>query len=1162
MTGSFFRYLARFPKSIILISLLASIFFFCQIQNNLFQDGRLIINSSMEPFISRDSGTWDLFRQAEEDFGNDQVLVIAIKPRSPKTFDLALVEKINRLTIEIQEKVPEVSRVMSITNTSQPSGACIGKSYFHQLEAGSVCLSVLDKIQHQLDCLAQPPPPAPSSESDLEDNLAADLDIDFDEDLFSDSEPSESSHKLDPDLNSAPGSQSELVCTADIFQKGKDQLLREAEEQLESSFVKLKNDPFIIKDLLSQDLQTAGIIIKFKPSAKIKSRTINKTVRELLKPFNSSEVKTAYAGQLRQQFEAGKIIRKDFWTILPVSFLVIVLVLAISFQSIRGVIIPVSVVFTGIIWTAGIFALNGEKLNLVTMACSPILICVGSAYVIHIINQYYHEAAKNGQEKKNIISLTVTKVSMPLCITALTTIAGFAALTISPIPAIKELGLYTCIGISFIIFLSLTLAPALLSLFSAAPPKKINKNSLIEEILFKESIWIKNNSRKIIIIWIIMGMIAGIGIFRVNINSSTSNFKKDSQISQDLEFIQDNLAGINNIEIIFKGKESPAQLKTVAAIHGLDKLAAWLEQKDGPNELMDIKGLRIDKVYTPVTYIAYYQGLSDLSEKKINTLLNLKQNQNNLFYNPCRDLLKITIRMKISGSTAFLKLQKSLEKKLPEFLPDLEARFTGSGVLASESADNIARGQVQSISIALLIVFIILSILFLSFKMGLIALYPNLVAIALFFGTLGWLNIPIGITISMIASIALGIGVDDTIHFLSHFNENVKKSRDEKLASQKTVQHIGKPIFFTTLSLTMGFIVFTVSDMESQILFGLLTAFTLWICLITDLTFLPSIMMETKLITAWDYLDLHYDEKFLKEIEMFRGMTVSETKIATLMAYTVDLKKNEILFDEGDSGEELYLVLAGSVSIFLKGENREEDIEVVRLEKGATFGEMGLFRKCQRTAAVKAASNTSLLAISEKTLLKLQRRYPYIAARLYLNLARGLSRTINKSNVFHLVGGYSETSEDRQSSAQKPLAASIFEKMSKRQLKKFQQYGKRQSFTAGTNLFSTGDSCSYLMVILSGELEVIISKGDIKKSIAIIQQNDFAGEASFLGSNKTRQADIITTRDTQVLTLTQESLDQLLNQDKRLAAKFTYNMVSMLSDRLEKTTAEIFKEKG
>ena len=431
----------------------------------------------------------------------------------------------------------------------------------------------------------------------------------------------------------------------------------------------------------------------------------------------------------------------------------------------------------------------------------------------------------------------------------------------------------------------------------------------------------------------------------LKIDSSSKNFPEDSPIIKDLNLVEKHLAGTDSLRIVFRPKQNISkeknELKTAETIYGLNKLQSWLEQENGKNEISSINGLAIDKVYSPVTYLKYYRsGLEKLTDKEVFRFFDdINNNQGPKFMNKEETLILITLRMRVDGSNTFLRLRNSIEEKTKIFVPKLKVSFTGGQVLTSESTNNIALGQIQSVFLALMVIFVILTCMFLSWKMGVIALFPNIVAVLIFFGSLGWMSIPIGLTISVIAAIALGIGVDDTIHFLNHYNDTLKKIRDKRESSIETLKHIARPMILTTISLSAGFILFVLSDMSSQILFGAMTAFTLIICLATDMTFLPSVVMETGLITVWDYMGLKLDKKLVTNIDLFKGMSVREAKIATLMSFTKDLKEDEILFNQGDWGKEMYVILEGSIKIYL--DQGPKKIELVLLKEGTSFGEMG-----------------------------------------------------------------------------------------------------------------------------------------------------------------------------------------------------------------------------
>ena len=1095
----------QFPKTILLAVLALSAFFFVQARDGLFdsQTGKLRINSTVEPFIERDSGAYQEFLDARKAFGSEEVVVIAMHNTERKPVGLEFLLKLGHLKSEIETTVPGITKVLSMLDIPQASGECAGKSYFHQMGIGSVCFSVLEKYEQDISCLNST---ASSSTSHTEGKLEESLDEGVEERLEEGLEES-----LEEGTGDAVGIQSEAetpeetVPDCSLFNSGKspEQLRNDAADEVSKIVSSLKDHPLFEGDVLSHNLSTSALILTFGTGSKPESDNTQNILKGLLSKYQKdSEIaetlRIAYAGQPRQINKAGHLIRQDMALILPLSLMLIVLVLLIAFRSIRAVIVPISVVIFGILWTAGIIGLIGDELNLVTMACAPIIVCVGSAYVIKFLNQFQieslqiHEAKKSGESQPTIAEVvfaTVSSVSIPVTVTAITTVAGFIALVVSPIPAVQQLGLYTSVGIVFINLFTLTLAPALLHyirLPDLAPTE--NNSGLLDRFLQIIVEWLRIHSKRVIWIWMIVASIVALGMLQLSINSSSKSFPEESQLVKDLQLIEDELSGTDTLRLLFKaGNESENQqdfsynpLKTAKTIFGLKELQDWLFQVKDVTEIGKIEGLRIDKMHSPVDVLEHYRrGLEKLSDKEVVQFFDKTAENGPKFLSDAEDVMQVTLRMRSSGSTAFLSLRDLLIQKVPQLLPHLKFSYTGGSVLSSESANNIAQGQINSVFLALIIVFVILSMLFLSWKMGVIALFPNVITILIFFGSLGWLNIPIGVTISVIAAIALGIGVDDTIHFLSHYNENANKLRNKRKASLKTLPIVARPMLFSTIALSSGFILFAQSEMESQVLFGTFTALTLLVCLAIDMTYLPSVVMETGLITVWDYVGLKFDEQFIEGIDLFQNMTVREAKIASLMAYTEDLEQGTLLFAQGDIGDEMYVVLSGSISIFLDKNVKRTDL--VRLEKGKTFGEMGLFRKAERSASAEAAEKTRLLVVNRDCLEPLKKRNPKIAAKLFLNLANRLQTSLKETDKRLLTQkDFDLTSLEAKLNANENLEqteisiepAEFWEKLGKKWRSIIMSYCESHSIMSGKKITKIKAKKGDYFFITSGEVQI------------------------------------------------------------------------------------------
>jgi len=1179
----------QFPKTILLVVLALSAFFFVQARDGLFdpQTGRLRINSTVEPFIERDSGAYQQFLDARKAFGSEESVVIALHNTEKKPIGLEFIMTLAHLKSDIETTVPGITKVLSMLDIPQASGECAGKSYFHQMGIGSVCFSILEKYEQDASCmnsLASEKSPDPDTADNLEESLEAGIEKSLESNLEESlEEGTDDSAVVQPETEMLE----ETVPDCSLVKSGKspDQLRNDAVAEVSKIVSSLKNHPLFEGDVLSKNLSTAALIITFSPGSKPESDNTQTILKGLLSKYQKdSEIaetlRIAYAGQPRQINKASRLIRQDMALILPLSLMLIVVVLLIAFRSIRAVIVPLSVVLFGILWTAGIIGLIGDELNLVTMACAPIIVCVGSAYVIKFLNQYQIESLQIREAKKSgvpqptipeVVSATLSSVTVPVTVTAITTVAGFIALVVSPIPAVQQLGLYSSVGIIFINLFTLTLAPALLHFFhlpDLVPTE--NQSGLLDRFFQVIVEWLRLYSKRLIWIWMIVASIMALGMLQLSINSSSKSFPEESQLVKDLQLIEDELSGTDTLRLLFRAgndienqQDSYNPLKTAKTIFGLKELQDWLFQVKDVTEIGNIEGLRIDKMHSPVDVLEHYRmGLDKLSDKEVVQFFDKTAENGPKFLSDAEDVMQVTLRMRSSGSTAFLALRDLLLQKVPQLLPHLQFSYTGGGVLSSESANNIAQGQINSVFLALVIVFVILSMLFLSWKMGVIALFPNVITILIFFGSLGWLNIPIGVTISVIAAIALGIGVDDTIHFLSHYNENANKLRNKRKASLKTLPIVARPMLFSTIALSAGFILFALSEMESQVLFGTFTAFTLLVCLAIDMTYLPSVVMETGLITVWDYVGLKFDEQFIEGIDLFQNMTVREAKIASLMAYTEDLEQGTLLFAQGEIGDEMYVVLSGSISIFLDKNGKRTDL--VRLEKGNTFGEMGLFRKAERSASAEAAEKTRLLVVNRDCLEPLKKRNPKIAAKLFLNLANRLQSSFKETDERLLTQKeFDLTSLEAKLNANENLEqtevsiepAEFWEKLGKKWRRIIMSYCEFHSIMSGKKITNIKAKKGDYFFITSGEVEIESTVSAKSETFSVgycwtRKDFDLIGEFSLCTGNVDSAARAIAKKDSTLLQFTETELLSLAQHEPRIAVQFLEDLVCILSDQL------------
>jgi hypothetical protein len=318
----------------------------------------------------------------------------------------------------------------------------------------------------------------------------------------------------------------------------------------------------------------------------------------------------------------------------------------------------------------------------------------------------------------------------------------------------------------------------------------------------------------------------------------------------------------------------------------------------------------------------------------------------------------------------------------------MNAIVTGNTVLVTRAIDDIARGQAVSLAFAFAMILAVLSLLFTSVRVGLLALIPNALPVVLYFGILGLTGITLNSTTGLVACLVLGIAVDDTIHFLARFNDTAKRLADETRGISGALRSVGRPVTYTSIALCLGFLVLTVSHFHNQVQFGALAAVTLAFAWLVDITFTPALASRMHIVTLWDVLTLDLGEDPQRSIPLFDGLRKTQARITALMGSLVEFREGHRIFSAGDAGAEMYVVIEGKLLASLT-----TDSGTVRFrthERGDVVGEVGLFHG-SRTADVTAESDVLLLSLTRENLDRIRRRYPRTAARLYANLSEILA---------------------------------------------------------------------------------------------------------------------------------------------------------------------------
>jgi len=350
----------------------------------------------------------------------------------------------------------------------------------------------------------------------------------------------------------------------------------------------------------------------------------------------------------------------------------------------------------------------------------------------------------------------------------------------------------------------------------------------------------------------------------------------------------------------------------------------------------------------------------------------------------------ILVRTRLTSSSDIIRTADAAEAYAHEhFPPEVTVRSAGNLILLNRATEDIVWGQVESLGLALIMIFIVLSLMFLSAKVGFLSLLPNLLAVVIFFGAMGWAGVTLNLGTSIIASIAIGIAVEDAIRYLARLSSEIRETHDQERAIFQTIATVGKPIVYASTALGLGFLTFLFSNFVPIQKFGLLTAITIAAAFVNDLVLLPALLATTRIITLWDLLYLRLGKDPQKTIPLFDGLRPSQAKIVTLMGELKKFSKGQHVIRTGERGDEMYLLLSGAADVIINPTTQAKRVRT--LQRGDVLGEMALIGDHVRTADVVATDDVEVLAVNDRFLNRMQQRYPRIGAKIFLNLAKILS---------------------------------------------------------------------------------------------------------------------------------------------------------------------------
>jgi predicted RND superfamily exporter protein len=650
-------------------------------------------------------------------------------------------------------------------------------------------------------------------------------------------------------------------------------LMPRTEDEISRFKERLLRNPAFDKALYTTDPQTGeisdfGVIIKF-----INVEDRDPIARELMEIIKShKELDIVSTGMPIVYVWVVNYIRSDFIVLVPLVMLVVMFIFYLNFRTLRGVILPFVSLSLAELWVLGLMGHLGFKITVMASSLPTLMIAVGSSYSIHILNQYYADFNKiTEQGKREGLKTSMTHISLTVLLAGITTFIAFMTLVTSELSAVREWGAFSAIGALFAVFTSSSLIPASLSLIPHSRPKslwnhdKTPKITVVDRIIELMIRGATHHHRKVLIVMLVILAISVAGLMRLEVDTAyVSYFKKNSPVRQNINTIGEKFGGGWGFDILINsgkadGAKSPEFLNT------LENIRKWLvteENKDlkiGRTDsfsdfiktmhmAMNNDSLSLYKIpgnkSDIIDYLEIYSGDDDDSDGRFDEFEPFVD----MDYRTCDILARLCRKEGQPVGTAQIadivdRISEYLDKNLPE---GYSYTISGFPVIEVQVSQYLIKGQLQSLILSLIVVDIIAILLFGHIAAGLLALIPMTVAVLINFGIMGWLGIALDMPTSVIAAVTIGIGVDDTIHFLNTFRHNRARghSLDETIA--RTLAVSGKAIIFTSLALIFGFFVFLLSSFIPIMLLGLLLAVTMVATTLGALLVLPSVIKASR----------------------------------------------------------------------------------------------------------------------------------------------------------------------------------------------------------------------------------------------------------------------------------------------------------------------------
>ncbi len=775
--------------------------------------GKLSIDTSTEEMLHKEDPARIKYDEFKSQFGDTSLILIVVTP--PDVFEPSFLDKLNRFHEDLEDEVPYIDEVTSLMNIRSTRG-----------EGDTV----------HVDGLLEG---WPEKAYDLEaiKKIAENI-------------PLYTNHILSRDHKS----------TAIIL-------------KISASAGDSTSNTETEEDMLEGSMDgDGGIFLEAVPAEAPKSLSpdentlVFESVNKLIKRYESDDFQLSFTGGPVVVDVFNRTTDKDMKRFSGLTTFVIVLFLVILFRRFTGVLLPLIVVNMSMFSTLGLMAITGTPISMMTTVIPSFIVAVGIADSVHVLAIFYRKY-QEGESKEDAISYAMGHSGFAIAMTSLTTSAGLLSFSFAEISTIADMGVYAAAGVALALLYSIILLPALIAVVPVIR-KKTNagtgKIPFMDRILLGFARFSTSHPIKIIIFSLICFVVSMVYISRLEFSSNIlTYFPQTHEVRQDLNHVEDKFEGSITVEIIVDTQQEDG-LQDPEILNSLERLS---------NEIINIKNdkIHVGKVFSIVDIVKetnqalhgndpdYYSIPRERDQVAQELLLfqNSKPEDLETITDSRLSKARVTINTKWADSVIYEGFIEHLEMVFErEFQGRAVVTVTGLSALLARTIPAAMHSMAESYYIAFCIITILMLFMVGDIKLGLISMAPNLLPIIMVMGLISAIGINLDINTLFIGSIAIGLVVDDTIHFMYNFKKYYDITGDPVLAVEKTLLGTGRALLITSVVLAANFFIITTATLNHSIRFGLFTGIVVLLALLADFVLAPALMVvasakrEAKSISA------------------------------------------------------------------------------------------------------------------------------------------------------------------------------------------------------------------------------------------------------------------------------------------------------------------------